>query len=58
MTKKEQMINIIINDFSLSEQERILKSKRNEMDEDYLERLEKKLYNSSEKVLKNYLNSQ
>ena len=40
---KNDAVDFLIEDLSLSEQEQILKSRRTEMDEDYEERLENKL---------------
>lgn len=52
---KEKIIDTIMNDFSGSEQEAILRSKRTEMDEDYQEHLENRLYRMSENKLKKLL---
>lgn len=48
---KDSMIHFLLNDISLEEQELILKSRKSELDNDYIERLEKKLYDSTYKEL-------
>jgi hypothetical protein len=50
--QKERLIDHILNDFSGGEQEQVLRSKRSEMDEDYLERLQNSLQSKSLSKLK------
>ncbi|MFW5794161.1 MAG: hypothetical protein ACOCV1_01640 [Bacillota bacterium] len=54
-TKKEELIDFIMNDLSLSEQEVILKSRKSETDEEYQERLENKLGRESKKKISFYI---
>jgi hypothetical protein len=50
--KKEKLVNFVLNDLSIEEQELwFLRSYSNEMEEEYIERLEKLLYRMSTKLL-------